>query len=360
MNFKHTFLLLIFFSLFLSCDKTDEVCCAIPTTKTLEIRGVDMSLLPEVRQSGLLIKNENNQAEDMLQTLKNAGVNVIRLRLWKNPSANDAVSGFESVKTVSNELKNKGFKVMLTVHYSDWWADPGSQVKPAQWQGISFNQLKDSVFIYTKKICDEINPQYIQIGNEINNGFIYPEGSYNNQNQFKQLLNAGASAVRASNSSTKIIIHYAGVDGAESFFNYIQGVDFDIIGISYYPQWHGKNLSIVQTQLTSISNTVNKPIFIAETSYPFTLGWNDYTNNVLGLSNQILPEFEPTTTGQKQFLEAIKTITKNVPKAIGFCYWGAEWISYKGNTATNGSPWENQALWDFQNKAVPAIQVFGE
>lgn len=352
---KKSIYLLAILSVFISCSKVagnDDVI----TEKGLEIKGADLSFLPEIGQSGVVLKNATNQPEAILLTLKNAGVNVIRLRLWKNPS--EINSNFTTVKNLTHEIQQLGMKVMLTVHYSDTWADPGNQTKPGQWQGIPFNQLKDSVYFYTKKIITEINPEYIQIGNEINHGFIWPDGNISKLAQFKELLQKGTRAVRETNSQTKIIIHYAGFENANQFYTNISNVDYDIIGLSYYPMWHGKNLETLKQNLISISDTHNKPIFIAETSYPFTFGWNDYTNNVIGLESQILPQFSATPQGQKDYLNNLKEIINNVPKGIGFCYWGGEWISFKGNTASNGSSWENQAFWDFENKSLPVLDCF--
>jgi len=99
---------------------------------------------------------------------------------------------------------------------------------------------------------------------------------------------------------------------------------------------------------------------LAETSYPFTLSLNDWTNNVVGQSNQLVAGYDATASGQKNYILAIKSLVKSVPNGSGFCYWGGEWISFKGNQATNGSTWENQALWDFNNNALEAIQAFNK
>ena len=149
-------------------------------------------------------------------------------------------------------------------------------------------------------------------------------------------------------------------DKADYFYSQLTNLDYDIIGISYYPLWHGKSLDTLQTQLLSLSSKFNKPILIAETAYPFTFGWNDWTNNIIGDSSQILPQFSASVQGQKDYLNKIKDVISNTPKGIGFAYWGAEFISFKGSEAKNGSSWENQALWDFNNKALPAMSVFNE
>jgi arabinogalactan endo-1,4-beta-galactosidase len=310
--------------------------------RILTIKSVDASMLPQIRSSGLSIKNKEGQLEDMLLTLKKEGVNTIRLRLWKDPS--NEHSGFAEVKTLAQEIKNNGLKVWLSVHYSDTWADPGSQLKPAVWNGLNFTQLKDSVYNYSKKIITEINPEYIQVGNEINAGFLWPEGNIAYLAQMKDLLNQAIKAVRDNALQTKIMLHYAGHENAADFYSNLSGLDFDIIALSYYPLWHGKNLDLLQSSLLSLGTQFNKPIVIAETAYPFTLQWNDYTHNIIGSSNQILPEYPATLQGQKDFLSRIKKIVSISPKGIGL--------------STNGSPWENQALWDFNNQALPAIGIF--
>lgn len=324
--------------------------------KTLEIKGADMSLLLEVRQSGLVFYNKNNQQEDLLKTLKSSGVNVVRLRLWKQPS--DPNSGFQSVKALSSEIKNMGLKTLISVHYSDTWADPGNQMKPEQWKNLNFEQLKDSIYSYTKKIMTEINPDYIQIGNEINSGFLWPEGNISNPAQMKTLLQKGISAVRETNQSTKIILHFAGISNADWFFSAISGLDYDVIGISYYSIWHGKDLNALQQSLVSLSENNDKDIFIAETAYPFTMEWNDFTNNIIGLNSQILAEYPASPQGQKDYLIKISDLIKEVPRGIGYCYWGSEWVSYKGSTSTTGSPWENQSFWDFSNKSLPVLETY--
>ena len=338
---------------FFSCKKTGE---PVPGLNApLEIRAVDISLLPEVRQSGLGFYNSRNQQEDMLNTLKNAGVNMVRLRLWKDPSW--TVSGFSTVKNLAAEARALGLKILLSVHYSDTWADPGQQEKPVIWRSIPLVQLKDSVYAYTKKIMQEISPDMIQIGNEINGGFLWPEGSSSNTAQMKDLIGSATRAVRETNAATRILIHFAGHDQAYSFFSSLYGLDYDIIGLSYYPYWHGKDLDALQNSIVALKNGFAKKVMIVETAYPFTLGYNDFTNNIIGSNAQLIPAYSASAAGQEEFLTALIDKLKQV-NALGFCYWGGEWVSYKGPVATNASSWENQALWDFNGHVLPALNAF--
>ena len=200
----------------------------------------------------------------------------------------------------------------------------------------------------------------LQIGNEINSGLLHPSGHIsNNYQKFKELMNMGITAVRANSTETEIILHFAGIEGSDWFFNQVNTLDYDIIGLSYYPIWHGKSLNNLKTKMQNLSETHNKKIIIAETAYPFTLEWNDWTNNIVGLDEQlILPEYPATIEGQRKFINQIKTLTKELENGIGLCYWGAELIAWKENQSTDASPWENQALFNFDNKALPVLREF--
>lgn len=348
--------LIVIISILQSCNKQNISFPINSIDNEMFIKGVDASFIPEIRTTNLPFYNVENRKENMLLTLKNAGVNTIRLRIWNNPI--NGHSNLDEVEAFAKEIKSLNMKVWLTLHYSDIWADPGAQTKPNAWSNIGFNQLVDSVYNFTHKVVSKINPDYIQIGNEINNGFLWPEGSINNLNQMIQLLQSGVKAVRNKDSKTKIIIHYAGYKNAEGFFNQIKTIEYDLIGLSYYPFWHGKSLDTLQTNLVNLNTMFKKPVVIAETSYPFTFGYNDWTNNIIGDSSQILPQFTATENGQKEYVQTILTLTKSIPNAIGFCYWGADYVSFKGNQAQNGSSYENQAFWGFNNKALPVLQVF--
>ncbi len=322
------------------------------------ITAVDISRYPEISKTNPIFYDTEGNQKDFLTILKENGVNTIRLRLWVNP-ANEH-SGFNEVKQFAQTLKNYGFAIWLTLHYSDTWADPGKQNTPTQWQNFDFPALKNIVYNYTKKVVSEIQPSYIQIGNEINTGFLHPYGNItSNYQQFIDLMHQGVKAVRENANDCKIILHFAGIENANWFYNKVKSIDYDIIGLSYYPIWHGKSLATLKTTMQDLSNSYNKKVVIAETAYPFTLQWNDWTTNIVGLNSQlILPTYPATTEGQRMFIKEIKNIAKGVKNGIGFCYWGAELIAWKGNQSKNASPWENQALFNFNNKALPALSEF--
>jgi arabinogalactan endo-1,4-beta-galactosidase len=350
----------IFITVFISClscsDDAQQIPVEEPIIEDLFIRGADMSFLPQAESIGTIYKR-NNIGEDALLTLKNSGVNTIRIRIWHTPSNGN--SGLQEVKTLAQRVKNHGMKVWLTVHYSDSWADPGQQVKPAAWENLTFQQLKTVFTAYNNQILNEINPDIFQIGNEINPGFLLPEGSLTtNESQFLSLLATASATIRAHNPTTKIMIHFAGINASDWFFNKVSAIDYDLIGLSYYPIWHGNNLNLLTSAIETLGNTHQKEVVIAETAYAFTFGWNDWTNNIIGSQNQLLSQFDGSPSGQKEYLLHLKSLLTNSTFGKGFCYWGTEWVSFMGDEAQNGSSWENQALWDFDNNALPALEAF--
>ena len=357
MKFSTCFLILL--SLLTSCESKEDISTEIDQQEDNFISAVDISSFPEIESTHPIFYGRNGEEADFLSILKKNGVNTIRLRLWVNPIHQH--STYQEVKTFTERLRHLGFKIWLTLHYSDTWADPAQQETPLAWQELSYKQLKNKVSTYTKTIAEEIQPDFIQIGNEINSGFLHPKGNLTDYpTQFKELMTLAIAEVRDNSPNSKIIIHYAGLNQVNEFYSELNNLDYDIIGLSYYPIWHGKELLQLDETLKSLSkNFNNKKIIIAETAYPFTLDWNDWTNNILGQEDQlILPEYPATPQGQAQFINTLKNIVAKTPNGIGFCYWGAELIAWKGEEAEDASSWENQALFDFENQALPVIKEF--
>ena len=350
--------LILFSFILFGCSKNNPNLNIDNQNQNNFISAVDISSFPKIQLSEPIFKDESGNVISFLHFLKSNGVNTIRLRLWVNPS--DQFSSLDEVISFSDTLKALGFNIYLALHYSDTWADPGQQIIPQNWENYSYTNLKTIIYNYTHMIMEEINPDIIQIGNEINNGFLHPIGNiHTNPDQFKGLINECIRAVRESSSNqSRIMLHYAGHNESVNFFNFFEDLDYDIIGISYYPIWHGKSLNQLEQNLIQLNN-YNKDVMIAETAYPFTLGWNDWTNNIVGLEEQlILPQYPATPNGQKEFIESLKIIISNLENGIGLSYWGAELIAWNGQESTNGSPWENQAIFDFNNKALPIINIF--
>lgn len=347
----------------ISCSNNDSADTEIvnpPDASDTFIRASDVSFLPQMESLGTKFYS-NGKAEGMLTTLKNAGCNTVRIRLWKNPV--NGRSGLSEVKQLAQKARQAGLRVWLTVHYSDDWADPGVQTTPEEWKNLSFTDLKKAVSDYTATIVSEINPDIIQIGNEINSGLLWPQGHLiNNEEQCLALLSAASATIRSKAPNTKIMIHYAGVDGGATdwFFNKMKSIDYDYIGLSYYPVWHGKDLNVVKNTIDGLGKKFSKKVLIAETAYPFTLLPNDQTNNIVGTSDQLVPGYPATPAGQRTFVTDIKNIVKTSEFGQGFAYWGGEWVAFKGSQSTTGSTFENQALYSFDNNALSVMQAFSK
>jgi arabinogalactan endo-1,4-beta-galactosidase len=376
---RHLSIYLAFFIFLTACSKGAEnipivdpipPLPPVPSPNANFIRGLDLSFSPEILAEGTKFYQAGQQA-DLLQLCKDKGINTIRLRLWHTPT--DAHSGLKEVVDFAKTLTTKGFGIWLDIHYSDTWADPGNQNKPAAWKSASVAVLKDSVFQYTARVMASfktagISLKIVQVGNETNAGFLWNEGRVggtydNNWSNYAQMMKEGLRAVKEADANTKTMIHFAGIDGAEWFYNNLalQTVSYDYIGLSFYPIWHGKSLDALGSGLSNLISKFQKPIVIAETSYPFTLGWNDYTNNVWGLANQLMPEYPASPEGQQAYTKALMDVLKKLPQqqGMGLCWWAPEWVAFKGPTATNGSSMENLTLFDFSNNALPALTSLG-
>ncbi len=352
---KKLWLLIILISCIAGCHKT-----SVHRTDETDsfIRGADLSFLYELEEDNAMFYDSTGQKKPALQIFKENGCNTVRIRLWHTPSGSH--NNIAEVSNFAQQVRDAGMKVWLDLHYSDTWADPGKQTKPAAWATLSFVQLKDSVFAYTKRVVTKIQPDYIQIGNEINNGFLWESGRINHETQFTELLRQSIQAVRDVDTSIQIMIHYAGYWGSFHFFSLLKkhDIDYDLMGISYYPWWHGKDMTALQDSLAQLTTTYQKGLVIAETAYPFTLKWNDWTNNIVGDTSQLIAHFPATVEGQKDFLFHLRGIIASIPGGKGFCYWAPDWVSVNGPQSTSGSPWENLALFDFQHKALPAMCVY--
>lgn len=282
------FLAAIIISL-LSCscnDNSANVENNITPTETFA-RGADVSWLPQMEISGFDFYDRNGNKAECLQILKDNGINSIRLRTWVNPS-NDKTNGHCSKKEtveMAQRAKAMGFKLMIDFHYSDSWADPSKQNKPEAWEKLSFEELETAVYDYTFSVLDTLEsvnalPDWVQIGNEIRGGLLFPDGKIEN-NDFSNtvaLINSGAKAVRDISKNIKIIIHSENGSETEActwFYDGIckAGADFDIIGVSYYPYWlapeghkdHKESLRQLVSNFKSWKTKYGKGVLVVET-----------------------------------------------------------------------------------------------
>ena len=322
-------------------------------------------MLKQVEENGGLFYENGNQI-DPIQIFKDKGINTARIKIWHTPSLN--YNNLESVLEIADRASSVGLDLFLDFHYSDTWADPSNQTKPSAWVDLNFETLCDSLEQYSHHVITKLKnqntlPKYVQIGNETDCGFLWPDGyvcdESNNDSQWNKLRDLFMHAIEGINSALdtqdtlKIISHVS--SGGNWFFNNLigQGVDIDILSISYYPMWHG-TLSDLNQNMDELGNEFQKPVLIVETAYPFTLQWNDNTNNILGLETQLLEDYEASEDGQFTFLHDLIILVDENDYGLGICYWAPDWIS----TNQFGSPWENQALFDFDGELLDAISVF--
>ncbi len=338
----------------------------------LSILGADISSLQKAEDKGGIYRDEKGISGDAVQILREHGVNYIRLRVWVNPA--DGYNDKARVLHTARRVKDHGLKLLVDFHYSDAWADPGKQFKPAAWKDYSFAQLVQAVYDHTYEVCQGLQAQdtpadMIQVGNEINNGLLWPEGKIPQWDNLAALLKSGCEAVKACHRLTAVMLHLAeGGDnaGTRNWFDHIiaREVQFDVIGLSHYTYWHG-SLADLQSNLNDIAARYQKDVVIAETAYPFTLAEADSQKNVVHSADQLTPGYAATEAGQAAMLRDIMTVVRAVPanRGLGIFYWEPTWTAVPGNgwnpaDPASGNEWENQALFDFDHRPTAALCEF--
>jgi len=341
-------------------------------TQPLQIRGGDVSTLKKNEDFGGAYFTSGGTRTDPLTILRGAGMNYGRLKVWVNPA--DGYNNKARVLTMASRIKAQGMKLLVDFHYSDSWADPGKQVKPAAWANLSLAQLNTAVYNHTFDVLNSLKNQgttadMVQIGNEINPGMLLPTGSTSNWGNLAQLLTSGINAAKAVSSSTLIMLHLAegGNNGLfRSWFDQAtsRGVQFDVIGASYYCYWHG-SLSSLQNNLNDISARYGKPVVVVETAYGFTLAQKDSEPNIFNQSLQGNCGYPASAQGQTDAVRAVINVVRNVPngRGLGFFYWEPTWTAVTGagwdpTNPNSGNGWENQALFDYNSRALPSISIF--
>ncbi|MEV5548382.1 arabinogalactan endo-1,4-beta-galactosidase [Streptomyces sp. NPDC052309] len=341
-------------------------------TAGVPVKGADVSSLAKSEARGGVYRTASGAGGDALAILKSAGMNHARLKVWVNPA--DGYNDKARVLATAKRVKAQGMKLLVDFHYSDTWADPGAQSKPAAWAGHSYDQLKKDVYDHTYDVLGALKAQgtaadMVQVGNEINGGMLWSEGSTDDWPRLAGLINSGYDAVKKVNASTPVALHLAkGGDLAGTrwwFDNAVaHGVRFDAIGLSYYGYWHGP-LSDFQTTLDDAAARYGKPVFVAETAYPFRLDSEDAHENIIDTAAELVPGYPATTAGQTAWMNTVANIVEAVPdgRGLGVFYWEATWTAVPGNgwdpaDPASGNGWENQALFGYDDRALPATAWF--
>ena len=275
---KFSFLPLLFVTATaFSCHKKTETGTGTEpaVTDAFFAKGADISWVTQMESEGVKFYSRSGAQQDLFQILKDEGINSIRLRAWVNPA--DGWCSTDDVVAKALRAKAAGMKIMIDFHYSDSWADPGKQNKPNAWKDENITQLVSSVSDYTKSVLttlksNGISPAWVQVGNETNDGMLWPEGQASkSMANFAQLVNAGYDAVKSVFPDTKVIVHISnGFDN--SLFRWVfdglknNGARWDVIGMSLYPD--AGNWSYYNSQCLSNINDVisryNKEIMICE------------------------------------------------------------------------------------------------
>ena len=378
------------------------------------IRGMDVSSVISLEQSGVTYKNENGETEDLFKILSDHGVNYIRVRVWNDPydsSGNGYGGGNNDVEKaceIGRRAARYGMKLLVDFHYSDFWADPAKQKAPKAWAEMTLAQKEQAVYDFTYNSLVEIrsaggNVGMVQIGNETTTGIAGETGNANMARIFK----AGSSAVRQFSRSALVALHFTDPQNKDAmvwFADYLNeyNVDYDVFAVSYYPYWHG-SLSNLTNVLDYAATKYNKFGMVAETSYANDLRDTDGHDNTVSQWNNNTGEnllWEFTPQGQAEEVRAVMNAVNNVSngKGLGVFYWEGAWISvgdtrrlggsaYDERVAQNkllweryGSGWassysaeydpddagiyyggcavENQAFFDPQGKVLPSLSVF--
>ena len=340
----------------------------------VDIQGADVSQLPKNEDYGAVYRDARGKPGDALKILQQNGVNYVRLKVWVDPA--DGYNNKQQVLAMARRAKERGMKLLIDFHYSDAWADPSKQNKPAAWANLDFAGLKKAVYDHTYDVISALTAQHTpadmaQIGNEINGGLLWPDGRWDNWDGMAALLTAGSTAVTAASPRTKVVLHLAegGNNGAHVwwFDNAVsRGVPFDIIAVSQYTYWHGP-LGYLQANLLDLIKRYNKDVMVVETAYGFTIAENDAEPNIFTAASAQAAGYPATPAGQAQAVRDMFNVMAAIPngRGLGVCYWEPTWTAVAGGgwdpaDPASGDGWENQALFDYSGKALPALRVFGE
>lgn len=364
------------------------------------ILGMDFSSLEETEKLGGRFY-DNEKQDDLLSILKNNGINGARLRLWVEPYSENGeeygagVCDLPCVIRLAKRAKEKGMSVLLDLHYSDFWCDPARQLMPKKWRGLSLHELCERVYEYTSDVLaamrkEGVEPELIQIGNEITNGCLWEVGKLTGEGSPREgydslaaILKAGIRAAREK-SRAEIVLHLEN-SGNNSlwreWFDEItaRGVDFDIIGASYYPFWHG-SFSNLKKNLDDMAERYKKDIMIVETAYAFTNEPYKTKNGEIELvirgdmklSDGSEPPYPLTKEGQVSFVRNLLSLAGTIKGMKGVYYWEPAWLPLEGSTwatatarrymdeeyKAGGNEWANQCIFDYGGNATPALNEF--
>lgn len=343
--------------------------CTIAQAQTRYVGG-DISMLPryEADASGYKDVNGNKISNMLTWFTQDCGWNTFRVRIFVNPQQKSqgntdysVCQDLAYVKALGKRIKDAGAYFMLDFHYSDEWVDALHFQAPAAWKGLSDDLMADSLGQYTHRVLQALKaagatPDLVQVGNEIMYGLcdiqVHP---YNNAGDnwtgYLKLLKAGCNAVRSECPEAKIIIHTDRPNNAEYNRYYYKklidnGVDYDIIGLSYYPFWHGYLSSLTSTINNLNSNFPDKRVQIVECAYNFQ-NWPSS-----GVTYDTRSTWPCSVEGQYNFVRDLVNTLKPITNVDGINYWfpeeagNGDYVNWSSHTRIVIDPWLNRGFWN--------------
>ena len=331
-------------------------------------------MLPSYEKAGTVYRDSTGKKVKPLKFLKDEGWNAIRVRLFVEPKnapvqhqGEGVCQDLDYVIRLSKQVKKAGFDLMLDFHYSDTWADPAKQFTPKRWEGLGARPLADSIYRYTRNSllalkASGVEPAAIQVGNEVTFGMDWPVGrvdamSDDNWDVFTGLLKAGCKACREVCPSAGIIIHTekAGVwEMTRNYYDRLRAadVDYDIIGLSYYPMWHGTITNLGATLDSLAVRFPDKPVMIVEAAYYYLHDGKSWDGS------EDFSQCPPgTIDGQREFTSRLVTELNRHPNVTGLFWWYPEENRY-GTRFEGRRGGLNRGLFDSASgKALPALYV---
>lgn len=363
--------------------------------------GMDISTLPDTEAEGGRFFDEHGKERPLLQILRENGVNGVRLRVWHDPyTAAGAPYGggtcdTEKMLRLAQRAKDAGMRILLDFHYSDFWCDPARQGTPKAWRGMTVQQMAQALYDYTAETLERfakagVSPESVQVGNEITNGMCWETARLDRSSPgtfsqsfvpLAELLKAGCRAVRAA-SDAKSVLHLENSGNNALWREWFDeaakhALDYDIIGASYYPLWHG-TFAQMRENLTDMANRYGKDVQIVETAYPFTTepyradGKKFMIADDFTLPDGSKPEFSFTKEGQAACMRGLLETLCEIPRCTGVYYWEPGWLPLETSTwATKpalaeigeadkdtGNEWANECLFDYSGRMNPALHEF--
>lgn len=328
-------------------------------------KGVDISSLLELEDKGVKFYAENGEECEALELCKRNGVNSIRLRIWNEPQCVPEAAGYcdlEHTMQFAKRIKEKGMHFMLDFHYSDWWADPGKQTKPYAWKNLTGHALEQAVYEYTKQVLESLRaqntmPDMVQIGNEIRSGMLFPDGEVPNFTQLANLVNAGIRATREVSTDIQVMIHldqggkyYYLKEWFDAMFEAGMN-DIDVIGISFYPFWHG-TFTDLKHSMEGLIERYKLPVIVVETAHP----WRRSEDGFVTEDQEKIAGFPAGIEEQRHVMQLLMNIVASVENGMGqgVYYWEPLSVPLDGQ----GSWANNMGVLDEKGKVLPGLAEF--